>query len=123
MTKILIVDDDENVTDLLEEHLSSAGFEVAALNDSRKALQTAVVFHPHLFIFDMVMPQPDGYRLTGLVRHVTEFQRTPVLLITALGYSNSNPASFGATYYLTKPFDMDEILPKIQSLLGNTIRL
>lgn len=123
MTKILIVDDDENVTDILEEHLGSAGFEVAALNDSRRAVQTATLFRPDLFIFDMVMPQPDGYRLTGLMRTIPVFQRTPVMLITALGYSNSNPASFGANDFLTKPFDMDEIIPKIQGLLGNTIPL
>lgn len=63
---------------------------------------------PNLFIFDTMMPQPDGYRLCGLIRANPIYQHTPILIITALDYSNSKAASFGADDYLTKPFDLDE---------------
>jgi len=120
MAKILIVDDDVKVTTLLKRYLSSAGHEVTAINDSSKAIQSADKVRPNLFIFDMMMPQPDGYRLCGLIRANPVYQHTPILIITALDYSNSKAASFGADDYLTKPFDLDELGPKIQFLLNKT---
>ncbi|MBI5961969.1 MAG: response regulator transcription factor [Chloroflexi bacterium] len=120
MTKILIVDDDVKVTTLLKRYLSSIGHEVTALNRSSKAINTAFAMHPDLFILDIMMPQPDGFRLCSLLRKIPEFLHTPILIITALDDSNSKATSFGADDYLTKPFDLDGLAPRINALLSKT---
>lgn len=120
MAKILIVDDDTKVTTLLKRFLSSAGYEVTAINDSSKAVQTANSFRPDLFIFDIMMPQPDGYKLCTIFRADPKFAGTPILIITALEESNSKATAFGANDFLTKPFDLDELAPRINALLQNS---
>lgn len=119
MAKILIVDDDTKVTTLLKRFLSSAGYEVTAINDSSKAVHTADTIHPDLFILDIMMPQPDGYKLCTLFRADPKFARTPILIITALEDSNSKATAFGANDFLAKPFDLDELAPRINALLMN----
>ncbi|MEK6752071.1 MAG: response regulator transcription factor [Chloroflexota bacterium] len=119
MAKILIVDDDEKVTTLLERFLSSRRYQVTAINESSKAIHTARSLHPDLFILDIMMPPPDGFTLTQMLRADPDFARTPILIITALDNSNSKAATFGADDYLTKPFDLDELISRIEALLPN----
>ncbi|MBI5823038.1 MAG: response regulator transcription factor [Chloroflexi bacterium] len=119
MAKILIVDDDEKVTTLLERFLSSRKYQVTAINESSKAIHTARSLHPDLFILDIMMPPPDGFTLTQMLRADRDFARTPILIITALDNSNSKAATFGADDYLTKPFDLDELISRIEALLPN----
>ncbi len=118
MIKILIVDDDVQVTTLLRKYLSPKKFEVAAINQSSKAIQMADLMRPDLFILDLMMPPPDGFELCRILRADPGFVRTPILLITAMDISNSNAASFGANDYLTKPFDLDELVTRIELLLN-----
>ena len=120
MAKIMIIDDDVKVTTLLKRYLSSVGYEVIAINQSSKAIQEAISIHPDLFILDIMMPQPDGYKLCRILRAIPDFIHTPILIITALDDSNSKATAFGADDYLTKPFDLDELAPKIESLLNMT---
>ncbi len=119
MAKILIVDDDEKVTTLLERFLSSRKYQVTAINESSRAIHTARSLHPDLFILDIMMPPPDGFTLTQMLRADPDFARTPILIITALDNSNSKAATFGADDYLTKPFDLDELISRIEALLPN----
>ncbi len=117
MAKILIVDDDEKVTTLLDRFLSSRNYQVTTINESSKAIQTARSLHPDLFILDIMMPPPDGFTLTRELRADPNFSRTPILIITALDNSNSKATTFGANDYLTKPFDLDELIVRIEDLL------
>lgn len=117
MAKILIVDDDDKVTTLLERFLSSRKYLVTAINESSKAIQTAKSLHPDLIILDIMMPPPDGFTLTRMLRADPNFSRTPILIITALDNSNSKATTFGANDYLTKPFDLDELVSRIEALL------
>lgn len=117
MAKILIVDDDERVTTLLERFLSSRKYQVTAINESSKTIQTARAIRPDLFILDIMMPPPDGFTLTQMLRADPNFLRTPILIITALDNSNSKATTFGANDYLAKPFDLDELILRIEALL------
>lgn len=117
MAKILIVDDDDKVTTLLDRFLSSRKYQVTAINDSSKAIQTARSLRPDLFILDIMMPPPDGFTLTRELRADPYFSRTPILIITALDNSNSKATTFGANDYLAKPFDLDELILRIEALL------
>jgi adenylate cyclase len=119
MTKILIVDDDEKVTTLLGRYLSSLGYQITAINQSSKAMSLADQLRPDLFILDIMMPPPDGFTLTSMLRDDVKFARTPILIITALDNSNSRATTLGANGYLAKPFNLDELAAKITELVGN----
>jgi two-component system sensor histidine kinase/response regulator len=118
MLKILIVDDDIQVTTLLRKYLSPHKIEVVITNESSKAMQTANLIRPDLFILDLMMPPPDGFELCQMLRADPKFAQTPILIITAMDISNSKASSFGANAYLRKPFDLDEIVLKINHLLN-----
>jgi DNA-binding response OmpR family regulator len=117
MAKILIVDDDAQVTTLLKKYLSSKIFEVITINQSSKAIQTANLIHPDLFILDLMMPPPDGFELCTMLRADPKFTQTPILIITAMDISNSKATSFGANDYLAKPFNLDELVTRLEILL------
>jgi DNA-binding response OmpR family regulator len=118
MPKILIVDDDPQVTMLLKRYFDSKRFEVVTVNQSSKAMSTARLMHPDLFILDLMMPPPDGFELCRQLRADPDFAQTPILIITAMDISNSKATSFGANDYLSKPFNLDEIMSKIYRLLS-----
>jgi pilus assembly protein CpaE len=119
MTKILIVDDDHLVTTLLEKLLAIEGYETVTLNESSLAVETARLVKPDLFLVDLMMPQPDGFRLTRMLREVPEFTSTPIIIVTALDDSDSRAVAFGAgaSDYITKPFHPDELSERIKELL------
>lgn len=117
MAKILIVDDDKKITALLERFLSSHNHEVLAINQSSKAMQAANAMRPDIILLDIMMPHPDGYTLCKMLRANPIFINIPILIITALDNSNSKASTFGANDYLTKPFDLDDLLARIDALL------
>jgi DNA-binding response OmpR family regulator len=122
MAKILIVDDDNLVTTLLEKLLSIDGFETKSLNESALAVETAREMKPDLFLIDLMMPQPDGFRLCRMLREIPEFSLTPIIIVTALDDGDSRAVAFGAgaNDYITKPFHPDELTERINELLAST---
>lgn len=119
MVKIMMVDDDKLVTDLLQKLLKADGFETVAINDSSKAVELAKSEMPDLFLLDLMMPQPDGFRLCRMLREEPLFTRTPIIIVTALDDNDSRAVAFGAgaTDYLTKPFHPGELKDKIVEAL------
>ncbi len=117
MTKILIVDDDIQVTNLLKKYLSSEGFEVMGITDSSKAMLTANKILPDLIILDLMMPAPDGFQICKMLRADPKFFDTPILIITAMEISNSDATIFGANGYLAKPFIFEEVVSTIEYML------
>jgi DNA-binding response OmpR family regulator len=122
MTKILIVDDDVQVTTLFEKYLSSEGYEATSENNSSKAVQVALSINPDLFILDLMMPEPDGFKLCRLLRALPDFISTPILIVTALDDKDSKVVAYGAGAddYLTKPFHVEELSKRITDLLDTT---
>lgn len=121
MTKIMMVDDDKLVTELLQKLLRAEGFETVAINDSSKAVDLAKSEMPDLFLLDLMMPQPDGFRLCRMLREEPLFINTPIIIVTALDDGDSRAVAFGAgaTDYLTKPFHPGELKDKILESLEN----
>lgn len=120
MAKILIVDDDAQVTSLLEKILSLGGFETTVVNDSTQAMEVAESMKPEFFILDLMMPQPNGFELCRMIRSNPNFINTPILIITASDDYDSKAIAYaaGANDYITKPFDQDELPQRIGSLLN-----
>jgi DNA-binding response OmpR family regulator len=120
MAKILIVDDDPQVTTLLEKILSLAGFDTAIVNDSAQAMEVAESMRPDFFILDLMMPQPNGFELCRMIRSNAHMINTPILIITASDDYDSKAIAYaaGANDYITKPFDQDELPQRINTLLN-----
>lgn len=121
MIKIMMVDDDKLVTELLQKLLRADGFNTVATNDSSKAIELAKTEMPDLILLDLMMPQPDGFRLCRMLREEPLFINTPIIIVTALDDGDSRAVAFGAgaTDYLTKPFHPGELKDKILEALEN----
>jgi DNA-binding response OmpR family regulator len=119
MTKILIVDDDKEITSLFASYLSSEGYEVDSVNQSSKAVETALELKPDFFILDLMMPDPDGFKACRILRKFPVFQNTPILIVTALNDEDSRVVSFGAGAddFLSKPFRIGELGSAVKELL------
>lgn len=123
MEKILIVDDEPQATTLLEMLLSARGYETVSVNESSIAVKTAIETQPDLIILDLMMPEPDGFKVCRMLRADTRFIFTPILIITALDDTDSRIVAYGAGAddYLIKPYDVDELAMIIKNLLQEEI--
>lgn len=120
MAKIMVVDDDEDFTNLYKAMLRAAGFDPTTVNQSVAAIEMAYLIKPDLFIIDVMMPGIDGFQLCQKLRATPLFHETPIIIITALNDEENQKiaVSSGANDYLSKPFLMDELNRRIRTLLG-----
>ena len=119
MPKIMVVDDDEEFTKLYESVLQMSGFDTTAINQSTVAIEMAYLIKPDIFVIDLMMPDIDGFQLCRMLRKDPNFKRTPIIIVTALNDEDSKMVAMGAgaTDYLTKPFHIDVLKSRIDSLL------
>lgn len=119
MPKIMVVDDNEEFTTLYKTYLNMAGYAAIAENVSSRVLDQARANQPDLFVLDLMMPEPDGFQLCRMLRADTEFQVTPIIIVTALNDEDSRIVALGAgaNDYLTKPFHIEDLKHRIQLLL------
>ena len=119
MPKIMVVDDDKEFTTLYKEFLRMVGYEAVVENQSSKAIELATSAQPDLFILDLMMPEPDGFKLCRMLRSNINFVRTPIIIVTALSDEDSRIVAIGAgaNDYLTKPFHIEELKQRIDLLL------
>jgi putative two-component system response regulator len=123
MAKILIVDDDPQATTVLSMLLSRRGYEVISENDSASAVKVAIETQPDLIILDLMMPDPDGFKVCRMLRADARFIFTPILIITALDDTDSRIVAYGAGAddYLMKPYEVEELTATIRNLLQEEI--
>lgn len=117
--RILIVDDEEDVTDLVAHHLKAKNHEVLALNDSNRVVASARKFEPDLFILDVMMPDLSGIQLCRLLRAEEAFADTPIILLTAKVEEGDRILGLetGADDYVCKPFSPRELMLRVENLL------
>lgn len=123
MAKILIVDDDPQATKLLEMLLTPRGYSTVSVNESSTAVNVAIDTAPDLIILDLMMPDPDGFKVCRMLRADSRFIFTPILIITALDDTDSRIVAYGAGAddYLIKPYNVDELASTIKYLLHEEI--
>jgi len=116
----MVVDDEVEATTLYREVLTMEGFEAIIENESSKAIQVADSTNPDLFILDLMMPEPDGFKLCRMLRADPRYKRTPILIVTALDNTDSKIVAMGAgaNDYLTKPFRIHDLSTRIRKLLN-----
>ena len=116
MAKILIVEDDIHIAELLELYLKNEGHETHLAHDGAKAVEQFRALQPELVLLDIMLPVLDGW---GVLRTIREESKAPVIMLTAKGETSDKVAGLqqGADDYITKPFEMKEVLARIDAVL------
>ena len=121
--KVLIVEDELELAELLEYALNKAGFKPLVANDGLSACRIAGSELPDLILLDIMLPDLDGWEICRLIRghHRSQLAKTPIVMLTAL----SSPADrrkgleFGADAYLTKPYTVKEVMRVCQEMIAS----
>jgi DNA-binding NtrC family response regulator len=118
MTKILVVDDELLLRDILYDSLSSFGYEVLSASDGDKAIEILENHDPEVALLDLKLPKTDGIELTKILKSI----KPDLIIIIITGYpsfdSAVNATKYGAAEYIIKPFRLDELNKTIQRLLS-----
>ncbi len=117
--KILIVDDDENICELLRLYLEKDGFSTVVAHDGKEALQLVQINNIDLILLDIMMPVLDGWQVC---REVRKNSNVPIIMLTAKGetFDKVLGLELGADDYITKPFDSKEVVARIKAVLRRT---
>lgn len=117
--KILIVDDDVNICELLRIYLEKEGFEVALETDGLKAVSEFNAFNPDLVLLDIMLPHIDGWQIC---REIRKTSQTPIIMISAKGetFDKVLGLELGADDYISKPFETKEVIARIKAVLRRT---
>ena len=116
MAKILIVDDDKNICELLRLYIEKEGFETSIANDGKRALNQFVSFSPDLVLLDIMLPELDGWQVC---REIRKTSSCPIIMLTAKGevFDKVLGLEFGADDYVVKPFESKEVVARINAVL------
>ena len=113
---VLIVEDDRNIADLLRLYLEKEGYEVVIALDGLKGVEKFREVHPSLVLLDVMLPGMDGW---GVCRTIRSESKTPIIMLTAKSETEDKVSGLkqGADDYITKPFEMKEVLARIEAVL------
>ena len=117
--KVLVVDDEPDILEILSFHLRGAGYRVSAASNGQQALDLAAAERPDLIILDIMMPEMDGVEVCRRLRALPEFQHTLIAFLTARDedYSQIAALDVGGDDYITKPIRPRVFLSRVQALL------
>lgn len=114
--KILIVDDDANIAELISLYLTKEFYEVQIVEDGEQALQVFDTFKPNLILLDLMLPGMDGYQVC---REIRSRSNTPIIMLSAKGeiFDKVLGLELGADDYMIKPFDSKELVARVKAVL------
>ncbi len=117
--KVLIVEDDGNIAELLNLYLEKEGFETSVAKDGGKGVEFFRQFQPDLVLLDVMLPVMDGW---SVLKKIREESKAPVIMLTAKGETSDKVSGLemGADDYIVKPFEMKEVLARIHAVLRRT---
>ncbi len=113
--KILIADDDNNISDLLKICLENEGYEIVTANNGIKAVSAFKIYEPDLVLLDIMMPGKDGWQVC---REIREISSKPIIMVTAKSevFDKVLGLELGADDFITKPFDIKEVTARIKAV-------
>lgn len=119
MAKILVIDDDIAINELIKVNLELAYYKVVSALDGNKGYALAKQEMPDLIVLDVMMPEVDGYTVAKRIRENPSTKDIPIIMLTALNMLQNKVQGFniGVDDYLCKPFEMEELLVRIKALL------
>lgn len=114
--KILIVDDDNNIAELIALYLTKECFQTKIVNDGEQALKEYRNFNPNMIILDLMLPGIDGYQVCREIRHTSD---VPIIMLSAKGetFDKVLGLELGADDYIIKPFDAKELVARVRAVL------
>jgi two-component system OmpR family response regulator len=115
-TRILVVDDDINICELIRLYLEKEGFEVLTIYNGRKGIEAFSEYTPSLVILDIMLPEADGWQVCREIRKVSNI---PIIMLTAKGetFDKVLGLELGADDYIVKPFDPKELVARVKAVL------
>lgn len=118
--RILLVDDEENLVEMLLVRLQAAGYEVIVARDGHEGLERARTQEPDLIVLDVMLPKLDGYAVCRMLKFDQKFAAIPVVLFTARAQESDRETgvSVGADAYIVKPFEAEFFMETIRGLLA-----
>lgn len=117
--KVLVVDDDVNICELLRLYLEKDGYKVRSANDGEQAVAQFGQFNPDLILLDIMLPKMDGWQVC---REIRKTSAVPIIMITAKGevFDRVLGLELGADDYIIKPFDTKEVIARVKAVLRRT---
>lgn len=118
-TRILLVDDEPDILEIIGYNLSSEGYQISTAENGVEAIAKAKKHRPHLIVLDVMMPEMDGIEACEKIRAIPELSETVITFLTARGEDYSQVAGFeaGADDYITKPIKPKVLISKVKALL------
>lgn len=125
MNKILVIDDDKAINELIKINLELQGYKIVQAYNGTEGFALAKQEYPELIVLDVMMPEVDGYTVAQRIRQSEEISDTPIIMLTALSELNNkvNGFNIGVDDYLTKPFEVEELIVRVRALLKRTKKI
>lgn len=120
--KILVVEDDALIRELDRINLEAAGFAVVLATDGFQGLEMARAENPDLIVLDIMLPKMDGFKVCRILKFDDKYKHIPIIMLTARIQEMDKETGFktGADAYMTKPFEPEELIKKINQVLADT---
>ncbi len=117
--KILVVDDEQQLVEMIKLRLEASGYEVLFAYDGAEALDKARKEKPDLIILDLMLPRIDGYKVCRMLKFDEKYKKIPIIMFTARAQEEDvkRGEQVGADAYITKPFEPQALLGKIKELI------
>ena len=121
MIKVLIVDDDTNISELISLYLKKEGYETREAYTGKEALELFEEYKPDMVLLDIMLPEVDGY---DVCKEIRKIDRTPIIMLTAKGeiFDKVLGLELGADDYMVKPFDPKELIARVKAVLRRSIK-
>ena len=119
MKKILIVDDEQDIVESLKFVLEASNYTCYCAYNGEDGLKLAKEIMPDLIILDVMMPKINGYKISRLLKYDAKYKNIPILMVTARSQEEDKliGEETGADEYITKPFELDEVVKKVEEYL------
>jgi DNA-binding response OmpR family regulator len=122
-TKVLVVDDEPEITDIVEAFLTEAGYSVAVENQPNEAVKRAKEFLPDVILLDIMMPGVDGYDVCQTIKKEPELAHVPIIFLTGKDRADDMGRSFkvGGDMFIKKPFSCERLLEIVNIVVMSTV--
>jgi len=119
VSKILLVEDDEDIVRTIEYVLSKKGYQCIVALDGMDGFQKAKTENPDLILLDLMLPKMNGYKISRLLKFDEKYKKIPIIMLTAKAQESDKKLGFetGADEYVTKPFEIDKLVEIIEKYL------
>lgn len=123
-SKVLVVDDESEITDIVEAFLTEAGYSVSVENDPTKAVGTVLQALPDVILLDIMMPNMDGYDVCQQIKNHAELSHIPIIFLTGKDRADDMGRSFrvGGDMFIKKPFSCERLLEIVNIVVMSTAR-